>query len=70
MEGVKVSMSWVSYSQAAYDSLTAISLLTSGLVGVGSDDPALLDLNPAEKKAVKAAKIQDAKKREVARQQE
>ena len=40
-----------------------------GLVGVGSDDPALLDLNPAVKKQAKFEKVTLAKKREQARQQ-
>lgn len=39
-------------------------------VGVGSDDPALLDLNPAEKKTVKAARAQEASKRKQQREQQ
>lgn len=41
-----------------------------GLVGVGSDEKALLDLNPAEKKEVKAKKMQIAKAREQERQRQ
>ncbi|USW50354.1 hypothetical protein Slin15195_G036730 [Septoria linicola] len=41
-----------------------------GLVGVGSDDPALVDLNPAEKKEAKAKKAAIAKKNEQKRQAE
>lgn len=40
-----------------------------GLVGIGSDDPALLDLNPAEKKTVKAQKAAMAAKRKQQREQ-
>ncbi|KXT11156.1 hypothetical protein AC579_4062 [Pseudocercospora musae] len=45
-------------------------LNVAGLVGLGSDDPALLDLNPAEKKPVKAQKAAMAKKNEMKRQAE
>ena len=39
-----------------------------GLVGIGSDEKNLLDLNPAEKKEVRAKKMKLAKDREAARQ--
>ncbi|KXT06283.1 hypothetical protein AC578_9100 [Pseudocercospora eumusae] len=45
-------------------------LNVAGLVGLGSDDPALLDLNPSEKKPVKAQKAAIAKKNEMKRQAE
>lgn len=40
-----------------------------GLVGIGSDDPALLDLNPAVKKSKKAEILAKAQARERARNQ-
>lgn len=41
-----------------------------GIAGVGSDDKAVLDINPAEKKEVKAQKAELAKKRKQAREQQ
>ena len=40
-----------------------------GLVGIGSDDPALLDLNPAEKKAKKIEKMELAEQRDKQRKE-